>query len=332
MLAPGRGCRLLIAVKVRAGAAAIKKTIRGAGREGDGARSGFADAQMTIKQLTKWLAVALGALVGLVAFAVAAVYAVSELKLRKTYPVPPTEIAVPADSAALTEGQRLATIHGCNGCHGPNFQGAVFFDQPGVARLVAANLTEVARTYSDAELARAVRHGVKRDGRGVAGMPSAMFYDLSDHDLARIIAYVRSRPRVDNTLPPRHVGPLGRLGLVLGQYHLEPDGIDHTRPRLAAEPADRVAYGRYLAKTSCPECHGPNLRGEPGRTPSLVLVVPAYREEQFQSFLRTGVALGGRELPLMSDMARSRFSHFADDEVRALYAYLTSLSAADSAR
>jgi len=60
--------------------------------------------------------------------------------------------------------------------------------------------------------------------------------------------------------------------------------------------------------------------------------VPAYREEEFQSFLRTGVATGGRELPLMSDVARSRFSHFADDEVRALYAYLTSLSAADSAR
>ena len=38
--------------------------------------------------------------------------------------------------------------------------------------------------------------------------------------------------------------------------------------------------------------------------------------------MRTGVALGGRELGLMSDVSRGRFVHMTDDELNALHAVL----------
>ncbi len=56
--------------------------------------------------------------------------------------------------------------------------------------------------------------------------------------------------------------------------------------------------------------------------PDLV-VVAGYDEAAFASFLRTGIALGGRELPMMSGVARGRFAHLRDDEVRDLYAFLS---------
>ena len=38
--------------------------------------------------------------------------------------------------------------------------------------------------------------------------------------------------------------------------------------------------------------------------------------------MRTGKAAGGRELKFMSPTARTRFAHFSDDEIAALYDYL----------
>jgi hypothetical protein len=43
--------------------------------------------------------------------------------------------------------------------------------------------------------------------------------------------------------------------------------------------------------------------------------------------MRTGNALGKRELPLMSEVARNRFSHFTDEELRDLYTYLIAAAA-----
>jgi hypothetical protein len=39
--------------------------------------------------------------------------------------------------------------------------------------------------------------------------------------------------------------------------------------------------------------------------------------------MREGVPKDGRKVELMGQTARNRFSHFTDDEVNALYAYLS---------
>jgi hypothetical protein len=46
--------------------------------------------------------------------------------------------------------------------------------------------------------------------------------------------------------------------------------------------------------------------------------------DEFARFMRTGVAAGGRELPVMSGVARGRFSYLTDPEIRSLYDFLES--------
>jgi hypothetical protein len=64
-----------------------------------------------------------------------------------------------------------------------------------------------------------------------------------------------------------------------------------------------------------------SLGGHEGDTPDLTLVA-AYEYDDFQTFMRTGRAVGSRQLRLMSTTARARFSHMSDAEIRALYDYL----------
>ncbi len=284
---------------------------------------------LSSRRFLKWLGLGLAGLAALLLLATTAVYALSARILHRTYAVPLIEIRVPTGPAAVAEGQRLATLRGGNGCHGQKLEGDMMIDDPMLARIASPNLSRLVPSYTDAELERLIRHGVRKNGQGVVIMPSSMFARLSDADVGAIIAYLRSVPSVDHDLPPRVVGPMGRLGLVLGKFHTEPAVIDHTAPHPAAAPTgDRLAFGRYLALTSCTECHGPDLKGAPpGDGPSVpnLAVAAAYSDSAFRAFFRTGTALGNRRLELMSEMAERRFSRFTDEERGALLAYLKTL-------
>ena len=54
--------------------------------------------------------------------------------------MPLATVALPSDDASIAEGERLARVRGCLGCHCDRLQGTVFFDEPGVAKLTAGNL------------------------------------------------------------------------------------------------------------------------------------------------------------------------------------------------
>jgi mono/diheme cytochrome c family protein len=203
----------------------------------------------------------------------------------------------------------------------------VFFDQPMLARLVAPNLTQVAATHTDTDLERVIRQGIRQDGRSTVGMPSAMFYHLTDEDLGRIIAFLRSLPVTDGPPTEIRLGPLARVGILKRLYEPQVAMIDRAVARpTAVELTDPLAFGRYLALTSCTECHGSDLRGSPGGDTPALAIAGAYTPEEFVRLMRTGVARGDRELGLMSGVARSRFAHFTDAEISALHAYLKSLS------
>jgi hypothetical protein len=62
----------------------------------------------------------------------------------------------------------------------------------------------------------------------------------------------------------------------------------------------------------------------PGFTSPNLQVVAGYTPEAFAQLLRTGVALGGRNLRTMGPWARDHLSHFTDAEIAALYRYLHS--------
>jgi mono/diheme cytochrome c family protein len=278
-----------------------------------------------MKRLLRILARVAAAVAILVLLAVAAVYIASEGLLRRTYDVALAPVVVPADAASVAEGRRLATIRGCNdGCHGKGVSGGLLFDGPWYyGDMVAPDLTRVAATHTDAELARVIRHGVRKDGRSTFGMPSAMFFHLDDADLGRIIAFLRSLPAGSGPETDLRFGPLARLELVMKPHYAYATEIERDAPwATQAELQGPDGRGRYLALTVCTECHGMNLKGsDDGSTPDLV-AVGAYAPEQFARLMRDGVAVGERELPMMSGVARVRFSQFRDDEVRALYDFL----------
>lgn len=269
--------------------------------------------------------IALGAFI-LALVAVAAIYIASEGLIRRTYDVAPVSVVVPTDAASVAEGRRLATIRGCNdGCHGTGVSGGLLFDGPWYyGDMVAPDLTRVAATYTDSELERVIRRGVRRNGRSTFGMPSPMFYHLTDADLGVIIAFLRSLPLGDGPDTDVRFGPLGRLELVMEPHFAYATEIERDAPwTTEAELQGPNGRGRYLALTVCTECHGMNLKGsDDGSTPDLV-VVGAYAPEQFARLMRDGIAVGERELPMMSPVARGRFSQFRDDEVRALYDFLS---------
>lgn len=278
-----------------------------------------------LKRLFRWLSIGVLALITLLLVALAVIYVVAEVKLRHRYEVPTAGINLPTDSQALVEGLRLARIRGCaGGCHGDNVEGGMFIDDLLLARLPAPNLTAAVRDYSDVELVGIIRHGVRPDGRSVIGMPSGMFRPLSNEDLGRILAYLRSVPATEGQARGASIGPLGRLGIVIGMYKPAAEDVRSAEALAGIYPAEdnSNARGAYLARTACTECHGLDLRGDPEGYPPDLRIVAGYSLEAFTHLMRTGKGLGERDLKLMSEVARGRFAYFTDEEIGDLYRYL----------
>jgi cytochrome c553 len=280
-----------------------------------------------MKRLLRWIGIALGSLAGSGAIAYAVLYILSERVLQRTYAIPAVALSIPSDSASIIEGRRLATVRGCfSGCHGKEGEGAVMFDKPMIARIVAPNLTVAVRKYSESELAAIIRNGVRPDGRSMLVMPSEVFSGLSDEDLGGIIAFLKTLPEATGPGPSISPGPIGRIGLVMGKFKTVAQLIAESAPPPHAS-TEEANYGRYLARTICAECHGTALRGDsnPDFSSPDLRVVAAYSPDAFVQLMRTGIAVGGRSVGVMSAQARTNLSHLTDAEIAAVYSYLHSM-------
>ncbi len=267
----------------------------------------------------------LGACVGLAVLALAYVYFASEKQLHRQYQAPLTALALPTDAASIAEGKRLARLRGCyGGCHGKTLEGRVWEDSLLSGRVVAPDLTRVARELQPDAMARTVREGVRPNGESVWDMPSNMMFHLADDDIARIIAFIRSEAALNGLQRELAYGPLQRWEIVRGNYPSMREEIEKLgRPQRMPDRANPVDFGHYLARTICSECHGPTFEGQEG-SPNLHVMAQAYSPEHFATLMRTGVAVGNRKLGLMSQVALSRFAYFSDEEVAAVYAFLRS--------
>jgi mono/diheme cytochrome c family protein len=249
-------------------------------------------------------------------------YAASEARMRAYPRPPPFEWPIPTDATSIARGDHIVRTRGCRGCHGDQLQGQLMW---GYA--VAPNLAAYAREHSGAVFEAALRHGIGADGTAVYSMPSYNFVRLRDADVADIVAYLRSIPGVPAELPEPSLPWSIRWDLARGADAPIAAFLAQVPPLKHADDADaRVARGEYLAMTTCIECHGFSLHADTpfgeSDAPDLI-VVAGYTEAAFAHFLKTGIALGGRELPRMSGVARGRFAYLGDDEVRDLYTYLS---------
>jgi cytochrome c553 len=246
-------------------------------------------------------------------------------------PAPAAPTAAPrfAQAAGQTQvqhGERLASVLGCRGCHGQNLQGQPWSEEADLAISFSSNLTRALPAYSDAALERAIRGGVRADGTPLWDMPSEIFAELDPADLAALIAWLRTLQPAGTVHPRIVFGPRGRREVAAGTYRPAPVEVQAARgrgpPRFDAthDPA------RYMIRATCGECHGVTLTGStwppPERSPPDLDVAGAYTRADFRRLMRTGVAAGGRQVGLMSQVARGRFSHLTDAEVDAIYDYL----------
>ena len=278
--------------------------------------------------------------VGLVLVAAAAVYGVSEIRYRRQFAVATPTVSVPSDSATIARGAHVgATFGGCVECHGENLEGRMVIDDPPIARVYGSNLTRgrggVGGLLRDADIVRALRHGVGRDGRALKVMPSTDYVHLSETDLAAIVAWVKSRPPVDTAPPPVRVGPVGRALFVAGKLPiLHAERIDHSRTgSMTVTPGATAEYGRYLSSVGCQGCHGPTLSGGPivGGAPDwppAANLTPAgplkgWTEADFVTLMRTGKRPNG--FPVNQVMPIRLTSRLTNDELRALWLHLQSL-------
>lgn len=113
-------------------------------------------------------------------------------------------------------------------------------------------------SWTDDEIARAMTHGVNKAGDTLFPiMPYINYSKMAKDDLYAIIAYLRTLPSSDSTVPARKLFiPMSSLPPL---PEFAPD--KNTRP----DSSDKVNYGQYLATiASCGFCHTPqNKDGSP---------------------------------------------------------------------
>jgi len=280
-----------------------------------------------MKRVLKWAGYGLAGVVVLLLVVVGGAFAASEAMIRWPVKRPEVRLVASSDAGAVARGQRVAKLNGCHDCHGERLEGKLFHDEMPIIRAWAPNISRVMATATDADLDRAIRHGVGVDGRRLWIMPSSAFSHLTDQESADLLAYLRSYRPTGEVQPRLQVGPVGRIGVVLGQFRSEPDVLKAQPKGLQlVDLGPQHAQGRELART-CIECHGQDLKGSPMvKSPDLDIVA-SYDPEDFARLLHTGIAAGNRKVGLMSQIAPVRFDGLTTEEIGALQAYLKARAA-----
>jgi cytochrome c553 len=247
----------------------------------------------------------------------------SEIKIRKQYDYSDiakqkSNIVLSTAPEVIEQGKRLAQIYGCYaGCHGKSMEGGLVIDTPFRGKTIAPNLTQSFKKYSVDELEIIVRKGLRPDGTAVVGgMPITGYHFIPDNQLSAIFSFIASYPLQKAPSKKPSVGLLSRIDLLTGKQQTHYEEIrDHFIMK------QQLSNGERMARAACSECHGANLMGRENAPP--LIVAKAYSQEDFKKFQKTGLALGDRQLGLMSIMAKHRFSNFTDSELDQIYRFIS---------
>ena len=304
-------------------------------------------AWRTKNKAVKWGVVVVSGLLMMVMALVIMVFLNGMIKAYAPRSAPLPDLTIAATPAQIERGRHLANSF-CASCHSPTSElpltGGVDlgkdFPMP-LGSYVSVNLTPAGplTDWSDGEIFRAIRNGIDRDGQVLFAMSGARGRHLSDEDIQAVIAYLRSQPAVanDTPLPPDQYGP---LALILIGSGIIPESEPPITEAIAMPPkGPTTEFGKYiLSYQDCVLCHGADLTGgTPGQLapagPNLG-AVKNWTRDQFINTLRTGVDPDGHVLNNQL-MPWQNIGRMDDDELTAVYAYLTQLPmtvAADGAR
>lgn len=300
-----------------------------------------------MRRVLKWIGIVLGVLIVLLVVAVTAFYAMGTSRLNRSYDIQAEAITIPTDDDSLARGAYLVTTV-CTECHGSNLGGERFIDEPGIVTVYAPNITPGEggiSDLSDEDLIRAIRHGIDQDDSHLIVMPAEIFIHMSEEDLGSVIAFLRTLSPVDNAVPEIETSVMARVLLGADQFgNIFPaEYINHDQPfPEMPEIGVNEAYGEYLvAAYGCTLCHGENLAGgitpinaPPGEWPLSPNLtgdnLADWTEDNFVAALR------GREMPGGSSingefMPIELYARLSDVDLKAIWAYLQTVPAAESA-
>lgn len=291
-----------------------------------------------MRGILKWAGRLLALVVALALIGATVVYAASERRLRRTYDTTVDAVPVPTDSASIARGEHLVrNVIDCTICHGSDLGGAVYSSSAAIGTVAGPNLTlgkgGVGADYTDMDYVRAIRRGVRRDGRSLIVMPSEVFTHLSQEDLGAVLAFLRQAPPVDREVPASGFGPVGRALLAAGKMNILVAGKTPRYDAPVSVPRDTTpAYGKYIADISgCHGCHGYGLSGgrvagPPGLPPASNLTpagIGNWTEADLTRALREGKRPDGSSLDKF--MPWEVFRGMTDAEVHAIWLYLRSV-------
>ncbi len=284
--------------------------------------------------LVRWPGLVLSGLLAVVVTAVGVIVAVGLVRLNVSPYANTAAIPVTGSSGNAERGAKLAQL--CTGCHSSTgslpLDGShdnFLADSP-FGTLYAPNLTPGGplKDWTDPEIARAIREGVDKNGRPLMIMPSKALRNLSDEDVASIIAYLRTQPAVPTERPARNLSVVAAALVGAGIFPTS------AQPPLTA-PVDTPRagtpdYGGYLVHAlGCIDCHGDKLNGVPPggfgpSGPNLTALVPGWQEQDLVALFRSGKDPSGRQVS--DDMPWKEYTHvFSDADLHDIYTYLHGL-------
>ena len=237
---------------------------------------------------------------------------------------------------------------GCGNCHTPkgpegpdmaNELGGFLVEKNPMFEAWAPNITPGGRVadWSDAELGKAIREGIRPDGSVIGPpMPMGLYRGISDDDLASIVAFLRTVPASANETPASTYNiPLPpAYGPPIDSVSAPPRGV-------------KVEYGAYLAGpiAHCIECHTP--MGEKGpmfdshlgaggfefhgpwgtsRSPNLTSHedgLPGYSDDELKKMITQGIRPDGSAM--LPPMGYPHYAATSDEDLDAIILYLRQL-------
>lgn len=310
-----------------------------------------------MKKALKIFGILLGVIVLLIG--IAAIY--NSSAALPTYEVEIPDIQIEADSTRIARGAKI--VKGtCTFCHQGNegrLDGKKLMDEPAFGKIFSSNITSHPESgignYSDGELVRLLRTGIKSNDKLVVPMMAKMPH-LSDEDVYSIIAYLRSDvPELAPSATARPEPEMGFVGKALFRLVFKPLPMPES-PIPQPDKTDRVAYGKYLMTDAmeCANCHsasfdtynivhpeqsegflgGGNLVEISGLGKMLSPNITMHPEkgigrmsvEEFVQIVKYRQYPGGRELnPIMPN-----YASYSDDDIRAVWEYIQTVPVSDN--
>lgn len=269
------------------------------------------------------------------------------------------DITVEVTPERVERGKSLV-MSGCFNCHNDGnrtLAGRRFEDEganQAFGDFYAANLTQHKTSgignYSDGELYRLLRTGVRKDNQ-LNGVVMPKWVLASEEDIHSIIAFLKSDNKMVKPVDkahPKHESTF--LEKALKKFAFKPDEYQKEYPKTPSIE-DAAAYGKYIVQSEalCYFCHSENIETvnihEPEKSPGYmaggyVFKMPDYEvkatsllinddtnvgkwtEEEFVTAVKSGIR---PDLPAYKQPMHP-FAHYSEEEVKAIYAYLKELS------